>query len=384
MNISEKVKSVPQSGIREFFELVVGMDNVISLGVGEPDFVTPWRIRESGIYSIEAGYTSYTSNKGLLELREEIARKIQRRYSKNFDPEKEILVTTGVSEGYDLAIRSLIDDGDEVIVIEPSYVSYKPCVEFASGKVRKVKTNLKNQFKPKIGDIKEKITNKTNSIVLNYPNNPTGSCINQKTLDEVFEIAKDNDVVVISDEIYGDMVFEGTPPSSLKVDDVRENLVLLNGFSKSYAMTGWRVGYAVGNEEIISTMNKIHQYTMLCAPIISQKAAIEALKNADNDLDDMISKYRRRKKLVANKLEKIGLEHHEPEGSFYVFPKITKTGLSSKEFAKKLLTEKRVAVVPGEAFGDAGKGFVRISFATQIKELNEALDRIKDFVENQR
>lgn len=384
MNISEKIKSVKPSGIREFFELVVGTDDVISLGVGEPDFVTPWRVRESGIYALKSGYTSYTSNKGLLELRQLISEKIREEYSKKYDPEEEVLVTTGVSEGYDLAIRSLVEDGDEVIIIEPSYVSYKPCVIFAGGKPRKVKTNLQEDFKPNIGELKEKINNNTVAIVINYPNNPTGACISKNKLRKILEIAKDNDIVVISDEIYNDMVYSDSKTSSLEFDDVKDNLLLLNGFSKSYAMTGWRIGYAVGNQEIISAMNKIHQYTMLCAPIISQKAAIEALKNAQSDLMNMLDKYNRRRKLVINKLNRIGLEHHKPEGAFYVFPKITKTGLKSKEFAKKLLKEEKVAVVPGTAFGEAGKGFVRISYATDRKELTKAFNRINDFVKSQR
>ncbi|PTD94333.1 pyridoxal phosphate-dependent aminotransferase [archaeon SCG-AAA382B04] len=384
MKTSKKVKSVPPSGIREFFELVVGMDDVISLGVGEPDFVTPWRIRESGIYSLEAGYTSYTSNKGLLKLRKLISEKIRNEYSKNFDPQNEVLITTGVSEAYDLAIRAIVDEGDEVVIMEPSYVSYNPCVNFAGGKVKKVTTELKNGFKPNFEDIKQKITDKTVAIVINYPNNPTGTCISKEKLKNIFKIAKENDIWLISDEIYSDMVFEGEKTSSLEIKNAKDNLILLDGFSKSYAMTGWRIGYAVGKEEIIKTMNKIHQYTMLCAPILSQKAAIEALKNARPDVEEMINKYRRRKKLVVNKLEKIGLDHYEPDGSFYVFPKITSTNLSSKEFAEKLLDRKKVAVVPGTAFGEAGEGFIRISFSTGKKELNLALNKINDFVKNQR
>ncbi len=381
-NISEKIKSVPPSGIREFFELVIGMDEVISLGVGEPDFITPWRIREAGVHSLESGYTSYTSNKGLLELRELISKNVKQRYSKSFDPEKEILITTGVSEGYDLVIRSLIETGDEVIIIEPSYVSYKPCIKFCGGKVNKIETNFENNFIPNIEEIQKNITDKTKAIVLNYPNNPTGSYITQEKLNKIIELAKKNNLVVISDEIYNDIVYSEKKASVLNIDDIKENLVLLNGFSKAYAMTGWRIGYALGNKEIISAMNKIHQYTMLCTPIISQKAAIEALRNAQNDVDDMIDKYCRRRKLVLNKLQRIGLRHKAPEGAFYVFPSIKKTGLSSEEFAKKLLKEKNVAVVPGTAFGEAGEGFVRMSFATSRDELNEAFNRINEFVKD--
>lgn len=382
MNISNRVKSVEQSGIREFFELVIGMDEVISLGVGEPDFVTPWRIREIGIHSLETGYTSYTSNKGLYELRKLISQKINQEYSKNIDPEREVLITTGVSEAYDLAIRALVDEGDEVITINPSYVSYNPCIEFAGGETKKIKTNLENSFEPKIEEIKEKITQKTKAIVLNYPNNPTGACIGKEKLKAIGEIAKENDLVIISDEIYEKITYDQETASILELKDIKDNLVLLNGFSKSYAMTGWRVGYAVGNEEIISAMNKIHQYTMLCAPILSQKAAIEAIKNTEKERKDMLKEYRRRRKLVVNKLNEIGLPHLEPRGSFYVFPEIKKTGLSSEVFSKKLLKKQKVAVVPGTAFGESGQGNIRISFATSREKLIEALKRLDKFVKN--
>ncbi len=380
MNISSKVDRLPPSGIREFFEIVVGMDDVISLGVGEPDFNTPWRIRESGIHSLESGFTSYTSNKGLLELRDLISKDIDKTRSTYYDPEDEILVTTGVSEAYDLAIRALVSSGDEVIVPEPCYVSYAPCIELAGGIPQKIDMEERHGFVPKPEDIEDKITEKTTAIVINNPNNPTGSCIGSELMGEICDIVRKNGIYFIVDEVYSKLTFTDDFSSPLNYENMKERTVLLDGFSKSHAMTGWRVGFAAASKQILGAMNKIHQYTMLCAPTISQKAAIEALKNCEEELQSMIKEYDRRRKFISKSLNRMGLPCNEPNGTFYVFPSIKSTGFTSEEFAKKLLKEEKVAVVPGTAFGGAGEGYIRCSFANNINKLREALKRIRRFI----
>lgn len=380
--IAERAKRVPPSGIRKFFELVMGMEEVISLGVGEPDFVTPWHIREACVYALERGYTMYTSNYGMLELREEIARRLERDYSLSYDPADEILVTVGVSEGYDLAIRALVDPGDEVVVHEPSYVSYKPCTIFAGGEPVVVKTRVEEEFKLTPEGLEKKITDKTKALILSYPNNPTGATMGRNELEEIADIVIEHDLVAVSDEVYDKLTYEGEPCSFASLNGMQERTVLLNGMSKAYAMTGWRIGYAASNNEVIEAMMKIHQYGMLCAPVMSQMAAIEALRNGEREVMEMRQQYIERRNLMVRRLNEMGLECFNPKGAFYAFPSIETTGLSSEEFAEELLRKKKVAVVPGNAFGDCGEGFVRCSYAASINDISEAMDRMEDFVKD--
>lgn len=380
--ISEKVRSVPPSGIRKFFDLVIGMEDVISLGVGEPDFVTPWHIREACIYSLEKGHTSYTSNYGLLELRELISKCYREDYALDYDPEKEVLVTTGVSEGVDLAFRGIINPGDEVIIPEPCYVSYKPGTLFARGKPVVVSTSLSNEFRVTGEQIEENITEKTKAIVLSYPNNPTGATLERKDLEEIADVVVEHDLTVISDEVYDKLTYEGSHTCFASLDGMRERTILLNGFSKSHAMTGLRIGYALGCGEIVDAMTKIHQYTMLCAPITAQMGAIEALKNGDNEMRKMIKEYDRRRRLIVSGLNKLGLDCFMPKGAFYAFPSIKKTGTTSEEFASNLLKKQKVAVVPGNVFGDCGEGFLRCSYATSREDIASALERIGAFLDS--
>lgn len=379
MKISKKVEQLQPSGIREFFDLVLGMKDVISLGVGEPDFVTPWNIRETGIYALEQGHTSYTSNKGLYKLRLQISRFLKQRYGLNYSPDEEILITVGVSEGLDLALRAILNFGDKVIIGQPSYVSYGPVTELAGGEPVYISTN-KNGFKIKPEEIERVIDKKTKAIILNYPANPTGVSYTKEELEEIKRIVLKYNLLVISDEIYDELTYdrEHIPFSSLK--NTKDNTIYLNGFSKSYAMTGWRIGYACGPKEIISAMTKIHQYTMLCAPIISQMAACEALANSKRAVEEMRREYKRRREFVFETLNRIGLDCQKPEGAFYIFPSIKRTGLNSMEFAQRLLKEKKVAVVPGTAFGQSGEGYIRISYACSLENLKEAMNRIELFL----
>lgn len=379
MKISKLVQKIPPSGIRVFFDLVLGMKDVISLGVGEPDFVTPWNIREKAIFSLEEGYTSYTSNKGMIELRREISRYLKNKYSLDYDPEDEILITVGVSEGYDLAVRAIVDRGDKVLMQEPAYVSYDPVVTLCGGRAVHIKTKPDNGFKITPSDIRKNCDKKTKAIVLSYPNNPTGNSYSGKELKGIAKVVRAKDLVVISDEIYCDLTydFEHTPFPTLS--GMKERTIYLNGFSKAFAMTGWRIGYACGNKEVIAAMTKIHQYTMMCVPIMSQMAAIEALKNGARSVAEMKREYARRRGFVIQRLNEIGLVCHRPEGAFYAFPSIKRFGLSSLEFSSRLLKEEKVALVPGTAFGPSGEGYVRISYATSMERLKEALDRIERF-----
>ncbi|MFH0913368.1 MAG: aminotransferase class I/II-fold pyridoxal phosphate-dependent enzyme [Candidatus Omnitrophota bacterium] len=381
--ISKKVEQMQPSGIRAFFDLVLGMKEVISLGVGEPDFVTPWQIREAGIYSLEEGFTSYTSNKGLYKLRLSISRYLKNRYGLDYCPDEEILITVGVSEGFDLVLRAIINPGDKVLIPSPSYVSYGPLTELAGGIPIYIDTQEEG-FKLTPKALEKSIDKKTKGIILNYPNNPTGASYTKKELEELKKVILKHKLLCISDEIYGDLTydFEHTPFTTLS--GAKENTVYLDGFSKSYAMTGWRVGFACGPKEIIAAMTKIHQYTIMCVPITSQMAACEALQSGRKSVEEMKREYKRRREFVVERLNTIGLECPKPGGAFYVFPSIKDTGFNSLEFAQKLLKEEKVAVVPGTAFGERYKDYIRISYACSLDNLKEALIRIGNFLKNNR
>lgn len=378
--LSDSVKAIPPSGIRRFFDLVAETKGVISLGVGEPDFATPWHVREACIYSIEKGRTMYTSNWGLLELREAIAEHIWDTYQVKYEPRTQIVVTVGVSEGMDLALRAILNPGDEVLIPEPCYVSYKPCTSLAGGVPVTVETYEENDFRVTAKDIEAKITAKTKAVILSYPNNPTGASITKEELVEIARVVEKYNLLVISDEIYDKLTYKGEHTCFSSLPGMEERTILLNGFSKAYAMTGWRVGYACGHPDIISAMVKIHQYTMLCAPITSQVAALEALRNAADEVEEMVSQYNQRRNLVVQGFRQIGLECFEPRGAFYAFPKVSHLQLTSEEFAENLLKEEKVAVVPGSAFGECGQGFIRCSYAYSVQQLNEAIDRMGNFV----
>lgn len=380
--ISNRVNSVSNSGIRRFFDLTLSMDDVISLGVGEPDFVTPWQIREACIFSLERGYTSYTSNWGLYELRDLISQKLKKDFRIDYSPNNQVLVTTGVSEALDLAVRAIINPGEEVIISEPCYVSYTPCITFAGGIAVPISTDISSEFKPTPEQIKASISDKTKAIIIAHPNNPTGSTMNKKELEEIADIVCEHDLIAISDEIYAALTYEGKHTCFASLNGMKEKTILLNGLSKSYAMTGWRVGFVTGNEDVVEAMMKIHQYTMLCAPITGQYAAIEALKNCEEDVKEMVADYDRRRKLMMKGLDEIGLECNEPKGAFYTFPSIKTTSMSSEEFSEKLLKEKKVAVVPGNAFGSSGEGYVRCSYAVSKEDLKESILRIESFIKD--
>ena len=378
--LSERVSKLSPSGIRKFFDLIASMDDVISLGVGEPDFVTPWSVREAAIYSLEKGVTMYSSNYGLIELRQEISTYMERRFKVNYEPAQEVLVTVGVSEGLDLAMRAILDPGDEVIIPEPTYVSYIPCVTLAGGIPVTVPTNMENSFRVKPEDIEARITPKTKAILMGYPNNPTGSVMTRKDLIKNSEIAERYDLTVVSDEVYERLVYDEEHVCFASLPNMASRTIHLGGFSKSYAMTGWRIGYACSDPEIIEAMMKIHQYTMLCAPIQGQIAAIEAMRSADSAVNDMVEEYDRRRHMMVYGLNRLGLECADPQGAFYAFPSIKTTGLSSDQFAERLLIEEKVAVVPGSAFGPSGEGHIRCCYAVSTEEIEEALDRMGHFV----
>ena len=378
--VAETVRQIPPSGIRKFFDLVLEMDGVISLGVGEPDFVTPWHIREACIYSLEKGATSYTSNYGLLELRELISKCYKKEQGVDYDPKSDVLVTTGVSEAADLAFRAIINPMDEVIVPEPCYVSYKPSVSLAGGKPIPVPTYQENEFRVTAEQIEKNITKKTKALVLSYPNNPTGAVMRKKDLEEIADVVTENNLAVISDEVYGKLTYDGAHTCFSSLSGMRERSIILNGFSKSHAMTGLRLGYAVGSEPLIAAMTKIHQYAMLCAPVTAQMGGIEALKNGEGEMQKMVREYDRRRRLVVSGLNKMGLDCFEPMGAFYAFPCIKSTGLTSEEFAERLLKEHKVAVVPGNVFGECGEGYLRCSYATSREALVKALSRIEAFL----
>lgn len=379
--VADHLKTVPPSGIRRFFDLVSEMDDVISLGVGEPDFVTPWHIREACIHSIEHGDTAYTSNYGLLELREEISKLYSQKYRVDYNPESETLVTTGVSEALDIAIRAVVNPGDEVIVVQPSYVSYVPSVIFAGGVPVPVSTKMSNNFKITAEELEDAITDKTKAVIINYPNNPTGAVMDKDSLESIADVIVEHDLMMISDEVYDCLTYNGTHTCFASLEGMRDRTILLNGFSKSHAMTGFRMGYALAAPEIIDSMMLIHQYSMLCAPITAQIGAIEALKNGEGEVQKMVREYDRRRHLIVGGLNKLGLECFEPKGAFYAFPSISSTGLTSGDFAEGLLNEQKVATVPGDVFGEAGVGFLRCSYAASREDIHTALDRIGEFVD---
>ncbi len=378
--LSERVKEIKPSGIRKFFDIVSEMKDAISLGVGEPDFVTPWHIRSEAIYSLERGRTYYTSNAGLIELRTEIARYMERRVNLSYDPMKEILVTVGGSEAIDLCVRALINPGDEVLIPEPSFVCYTPCAILAGGVPVPIVTKNEDKFKLTKQALLDAITPKTKLLVLPYPNNPTGGVMTKADLEEIASVLREKNIFVLSDEIYGELTYGMEHTSIASLPGMRERCVVVNGFSKSYAMTGWRLGWAAAPKEIMEQMMKIHQYAIMCAPTASQYAAVEAVKNGDEDIARMREEYNYRRRVIVDGFNKIGLPCFEPEGAFYVFPSVAPVGLSSADFAETLLMREKVAVVPGTAFGDSGEGFVRCSYAYSIQNINEALERIDRFV----
>jgi len=374
------VKAIPPSGIRKFFDLLSSIEGVISLGVGEPDFVTPWHICEAAIYSLEKGYTMYTSNKGTPELRAELARHLDSSFGLTYNPDDEILITVGVSEGLDLAMRAILNPGDEVIMPDPCYVAYPASVSLAGGIPVRVPTTEENDFEITASNIEPRITQRTKAILIGYPSNPTGAVLSKEGLTRIAELAKRYNLLVISDEVYDRLVYGVEHTCLATLPGMRERTIMLNGFSKAYAMTGWRIGYAASDKEIIGAMTKIHQYTMLCAPIMGQMAALEALKADNGEVEAMVRDYDRRRRFIVKGFRDIGLSCFEPRGAFYAFPSIKVTGMTSEEFAEKLLLEEKVAVVPGTAFGQYGEGYLRCCYATALPDIEEALKRMGRFV----
>ena len=381
--ISPVVQAIPPSGFCFFFFFFVEMEDVISLGVGEPDFVTPWSIRESCVYGLEQGYTSYTANRGLWELREEICALQKRNFNIDYDPKTNVLVTVGVSEALDIAMRAILTPGDEILIPEPCYVSYKACASLAGAVAVAVPAKIENNFSITPADLEAHVTNKTKALLIGYPNNPTGAILTKEQLMDIAKFAQEHDLIVISDEIYGDLTYGGERHVCFAgLPGMKDRTILLNGFSKAYAMTGWRIGYAMSNPAIISAMTKIHQYTMLCAPITAQIAAVEALRHGEKYMKKMVSEYDKRRRLIYDGLTNAGLKCFEPKGAFYIFPDITSTGLTSEEFAEQLLMKEHVALVPGTAFGQCGEGYVRCSYATSVTKISEAIARIEHFVQH--
>ncbi|HPF45136.1 MAG TPA: aminotransferase class I/II-fold pyridoxal phosphate-dependent enzyme [Syntrophomonadaceae bacterium] len=382
--LSTTVKTIPPSGIRKFFDLVSQTEGVISLGVGEPDFVTPWHIREACWYSLEKGYTMYTSNSGLIELREEVAAYEKRKVGVEYDPAREILITVGVSEAVDIALRAMIEPGDEVLIPDPSYVSYAPGTCLAFGKAVPVPTYDADQYRMRADVLESCITPKSKILILTFPSNPTGAIMEKADLEAIAEVVKKHDLFVISDEIYSELTYNGKHCSIASLPGMRDRTLLLNGFSKAYAMTGWRIGYACGHPDIIAAMTKIHQYTIMCAPIMAQKAALEALRHGEEEMLKMVDNYNYRRRLLLKGFQEIGLECFEPQGAFYCFPSIKSTPFNSEDFCEKLLKEELVAVVPGNAFGNSGEGFIRCCYAASVKDLEEAIIRMGNFLNRHR
>jgi aminotransferase len=378
--LSEKINHIKPSGIRRFFDIVEEMKDCVSLGIGEPDFVTPWHIREAGIRSLEDGHTYYTSNSGLTELREEISSYMKRRFHLSYNPKKEIVVTVGGSEAIDLCIRSLVNRGDEVLIPEPSFVCYSPITELTGGIPVPLETKAENEFRLTAEVLKSKITPKTKLLILPFPNNPTGAIMEKKDLEEIAAVLRDTNVLVLSDELYAELTYTEKHFSIAQLEGMAERTIVINGFSKAYAMTGWRLGYACGPATIIAAMTKIHQFAIMSAPTTSQYSAIEAIKYGDEDVKMMREQYNQRRRFIVEGLRKIGLDCFEPLGAFYVFPSIKKFGLSSEEFCERLLREQKCAVIPGNAFGESGEGFVRISYAYSTEKIAEALKRIEIFI----
>ena len=382
--LADKVVEIKPSGIRKFFDIVSEMKDAISLGVGEPDFDTPWHIRDEGIYSLERGRTHYTSNEGLMDLREEICRYLYRRQGLSYDPVKEVLITVGGSEAIDIGLRAMCNPGDEVLIPQPSYVSYEPCAVLAGAKPVIINLKAENEFRLTAQELEDAITEKTKILILPFPNNPTGAIMEKKDLEAIAEVILKHDIFVMSDEIYSELTYKDKHVSIAELPGMQERTILINGFSKAYAMTGWRLGYACGPREIIQQMTKIHQFAIMCAPTTSQCAAVEALKNGDGDVEQMSTAYNQRRRYLMNAFREMGLECFEPYGAFYVFPCIKEFGLTSDEFAERLLKEEKLAVVPGTAFGDCGEGFLRISYAYSLERLKEALSRMNRFIQRLR
>lgn len=378
--LSDKVIQIQPSGIRKFFDIVSEMKDAISLGVGEPDFQTPWHIREEGIYTLEKGRTFYTSNAGLKELKIEICKYLNRRVNLSYDYNSEVIVTVGGSEAIDIGLRAMVNPGDEVLIPQPSYVSYLPCAILADAKPVIIELKAENEFKLTKEELLSSITDKTKVLILPFPNNPTGAIMTKEELEEIAEVIIEKDIFVMSDEIYSELSYDKTHVSIASLKGMRERTIVINGFSKSYAMTGWRLGYACGPEKIIEQMTKIHQFAIMCAPTNSQYAAVEALRNGDKDVEEMREAYNQRRRYLMHRFHEMNLECFEPYGAFYVFPCIKEFGITSDEFATKFLEEEKVAVVPGTAFGDCGEGFLRISYAYSLDDLKVALDRLEKFV----
>lgn len=379
--LAKTVEDLKPSGIRKFFDLAAGMEGVISLGVGEPDFVTSWSAREAAILSLEQGYTSYTANAGLLELRNEVSLYMKKQFHVDYNPKSEIIITVGASQAIDIALRAILDPGDEVIVIEPSFVSYAPLVSLAGGRPVAVQATEEYDFKIQTHQLEKAITDRTKAIMLCSPNNPTGTMLNEKELTELASFIQKHDLLVLSDEIYAELAYDEAYVSFAAIEGMRHRTLLINGFSKGFAMTGWRLGFVCANEELTAAMLKIHQYAMMCAPTMAQYAALEALKGGREDVEDMKKSYRRRRNYFVQSLNDIGLSCHIPGGAFYAFPSIVSTGLSSEQFAEQLLIEEKVAVVPGNVFGSSGEGHIRCSYASSMEHLQEAVKRIKRFVD---
>ena len=378
--LSKVVVDIKPSGIRKFFDIVSEMKDAISLGAGAPDFDTPWHVREEGIYSLEKGKTFYTSNAGLMELREEICKYLKRRFNLSYNPKDEVFVTVGGSEAIDVALRAMVDPGDEVLIPQPSYVSYLPCVKLTYGVPVPIELKEENDFKLTPEELISHITDKTKILILPFPNNPTGAILERPLLEEIAKICVEKDIFVISDEIYAELSYNGRHVSIAEMPGMKERTVLINGFSKAYAMTGWRLGYACAPKEILQQMLKIHQFAIMCGPTTSQYAAVEALRNGDEDVEAMCRSYNQRRRYLVNRFKEMGVECFEPYGAFYIFPSIKKFGMTSEEFATKLLQEEKVAVVPGTAFGDCGEGFLRISYAYSLDNLKIALERFERFI----
>lgn len=379
--VAKAARDMKPSGIRKFFDIAQTLEGVISLGVGEPDFKTPWRIRQAAIKTLEKGKTTYTGNRGLSQLLSEISKYFEDTINMTYDPEKEIIVTVGGSEAIDAAIRAVVEPGDEVLVVEPSFVCYSPIVSLSGGIAVPIATKVENSFKLTAQELKEKITDKTKMLILPFPNNPTGAVMRKNELEEIAEVLKDTNIVVVSDEIYSELTYGEKHYSIAQCEGMRERTIVINGFSKSFAMTGWRLGFLAGPSEIVKHIFKIHQYAIMCSPTTSQYAAIEALRNCRDDVQKMVDEYNMRRRFVVDGFNKLGLECFSPEGAFYVFPSIKSTGLSSKDFCEKLVYSKKVAVVPGDAFGESGEGFIRVSYAYSLSHLKEALKRIGEFLE---
>lgn len=382
--LSKEIKEMKPSGIRKFFDIAEQLDGVISLGVGEPDFKTPWLIRQEAISTLEKGKTCYTANAGLLMLREEISNYFERKIHTHYDPKNEIIVTVGGSEAIDLCIRCMVEPGDEVLIVEPSFVCYRPIVSLSGGIPVVIETDEKNDFKLTADALRAKITDKTKLLILPYPNNPTGAIMKREDLEEIAQVIKETNIVIVSDEIYSELTYDGTHCSIAEIEGMRERTVVINGFSKSFAMTGWRLGFLGGPREIVSQMLKLHQYAIMSSPTVSQYAAITALKCCDEDTQKMKNEYNIRRRYVVDSLNKLGLHCFVPQGAFYVFPSIKTTGMSSSDFCEKLVYTKKVAVVPGDAFGECGDGFIRISYAYSLNHLREAIKRIGEFLEDLR